>query len=184
MVNKREDEYGGTPEKRMKLSIDILQGIRRECGDDFIIGVRFGANEPKFEDGVFIAQMYEENGIDYLSASHGYERPNDRQEFNVPDDFPHNAIVYGGKIIKENVKRAPVILVNEIKSFAQGEWLLEQNYGDAIAFGRPLLATKDMIARYKAGMPENICLYCKPGCSFGRIADVCKAWIKLQKSHK
>lgn len=177
LINTREDEYGGTPEKRMKLSLDILKGIRSACGEDFIIGVRFGANEPSYEDGVFIAQKYEENGIDYLSASHGYLRP-DREEFKVPEDFPHNAIVYGGRIIKENVKRAPVILVNEIKSIAQGEWLLEQNYGDAIAFGRPLLATRDMIARYNAGLSENICLYCKSWCSFGRNPDVCVAWRK------
>jgi len=172
LINKREDEYGGTPEKRMKLSLDILRGIRSACGADFIIGVRFGANEPEYSDGVFIAQKYEENGIDYLSASHGYLRPDDRQAFGVPDDFPHNGIVYGGKIIKENVKRAPVALVNEIKNFAQGEWLLERNYGDMIAFGKPLFATADMIARYKAGKPENACLYCSP-CYFGRHPERC-----------
>ena len=177
LINKREDEYGGTPERRMKLSLDILKGIRSACGDDFIIGVRFGANEPSYEDGVFIARQYDENGIDYLSSSHGYLYPN-REEFNVPEDFPHNGIVYGGKIIKEHTNRAPVILVNEIKSIDQGEWLLQQNYGDMIAFGRPLLATKDMIERYNSGQPDNICLYCKPWCSFGRTADICTAWRK------
>lgn len=175
LINKREDEYGGTPEKRMKLPLDILKGIRCECGDDFIIGVRFGVNEPNYEDGVFIAQMYENNGIDYLSASHGYLFPN-RKDFGVPEDFPHNAIVYGGKIIKDDVKRVPVILANEIKSIEQGEWLLEQNYGDAIAYGRSLLATKDMLTRYKNELPENKCLYCKTGCSFNRIPEICRGW--------
>jgi 2,4-dienoyl-CoA reductase-like NADH-dependent reductase (Old Yellow Enzyme family) len=173
LINKREDKYGGTPKKRMKLSLDILKGIRRECGDDFIIGARFGVNEPDYADGVFIAKLYEENGIDYLSASHGYLRPDDRQAFGVPDDFPHNGIVYGGKIVKENIKRVPVILVNEIKSFAQGEWLLEQNYGDMIAFGRPLFATKNMIERYNSNQPENACIYCKPWCYFGRKPEAC-----------
>ena len=172
LINKRTDDYGGTPEKRMKLPLDILKNIRGSCGDDFIIGVRFGANEPDYKDGVFIARAYEDNGIDYLSATHGYLRPDDRAAFGVPEDFPHNGIVYGGKIIKENVKRAPVILVNEIKTFAQGEWLLERNYGDAIAYGRALLATKDMIKRYNSGLPENVCVYCK-GCSFGRNPSLC-----------
>lgn len=167
LINKRDDEYGGTPEKRMKLAVDIHKGIRRECGDDFIIGVRFGVNEPGYDDGVFIAKTYEDNGIDYLSASHGYLFP-DRKEFNVPDDFPNNGIVYGGKIIKENVKKTPVILVNEIKGIDQGEWLLKQNYGDAIAFARPLLANPDMITRYNRGLRENNCSYCKPWCFYGR----------------
>lgn len=179
ILNKRTDEYGGTPEKRMKLSIDVLKGIRSECGEDFIIGVRFGANEPSYEDGVFIAKTYEQNGIDYLSASSGYSLP--EEKFDVPQDFPNNAIVYGGKIIHDNIKSVPVILVNQIKSFEQGEWLLEHDYGDMIAFGRPLLASGEMIARYKQGLPENICLYCKSWCLWSRDPKNCAA-LKKEKA--
>jgi len=171
LLNKRTDEYGGTPERRMKLSIDVLKGIRAECGEDFIIGVRLGANEPSYAEGVFIAKMYEQNGIDYLSVSTGHSLPDEK--FDVPEDFPNNAIVYGGKIIHDNVKSVPVVLVNQIKSFAEGEWLLEQGYGDMIAFGRPLLASSEMITRFKQGLPENICKYCKPWCLWSRNPGMC-----------
>lgn len=164
LINKRDDDYGGTPEKRMKLSLDILKGIRRECGDDFIIGVRFGANEPSYENGIAIAKMYEDNGIDYLSASHGYQFPS-REDFNVPEDFPYNAIVYGGTKIKENVKKVPVILVNHIQNIAEGEWLLKRGLGDMIAYARPLLAANDMIARFQENKKDGICLYC-PRCKW------------------
>jgi 2,4-dienoyl-CoA reductase-like NADH-dependent reductase (Old Yellow Enzyme family) len=180
LINKREDKYGGSPENRMKLPLDILKGIRRECGEDFIIGVRFGVNEPSYDDGIFIAQTYENNGIDYLSASHGYLFPG-RKEFDVPEDFPNNAVVYGGKLIKDNVKRAPVILVNEIKSIRQGEWLLEHNCGDMIAFGRSLFASPDMITRFNNGEPENDCMYCK-SCSYSRNPALCAGRKKRGKN--
>ena len=179
ILNKRTDEYGGTPEKRMKLSIDILKGIRAECGDDFIIGVRFGANEPSYKDGVFIAKMYEQNGIDYLSASTGHSLPDEK--FDVPDDFPNNAIVYGGKIIHDNVKSVPVVLVNQIKSLEQGEWLLEQGYGDMIAFGRPLLVSGEMITRFNRGLPENLCFYCKSWCVWARNPKECPGLKNMAK---
>lgn len=159
LINTRDDDYGGTQEKRMKLSLDILKGIRQECGGNFIIGVRFGANEPSYEDGIAIAKMYEDNGIDYLSVSHGYHFPS-REDFDVPKDFPYNAIVYGGTKIKENIKEVPVILVNHIQNIADGEWLLERGLGDMIAYARPLLAANDMIRRFREGKKDGICLYC------------------------
>ena len=38
-TNRRDDSYGGTFEKRMKFSVDLLAGIRKAVGDDFIIGM-------------------------------------------------------------------------------------------------------------------------------------------------
>ena len=39
-LNRRDDEYGGSLENRSRLLFEILAGVRAECGDDFIIGVR------------------------------------------------------------------------------------------------------------------------------------------------
>ena len=37
--NRRNDEYGGTPEKRAKLMVDIIKGIKKACGQDFPVVV-------------------------------------------------------------------------------------------------------------------------------------------------
>jgi 2,4-dienoyl-CoA reductase-like NADH-dependent reductase (Old Yellow Enzyme family) len=39
-LNRREDQYGGSPENRARLLNEIIAGIRSECSDDFQIGVR------------------------------------------------------------------------------------------------------------------------------------------------
>lgn len=176
LINKRTDEYGGTPEKRMKLPLDVHNAIKSAVGKDFIVGVRFGANEPEYSDGIYIAQKYEENGIHYLSSSHGYLFP-EREAFGVPADFPGNAVVWGGKLIHDNVKSVPVVLVNHITSFSEAEWLLQNNCGDLIAFGKPLLATPNMIERYKNGLNENNCIYCK-SCSWGENPVNCPSYKK------
>ena len=44
-TNRRDDEYGGDFQRRMKFSTDVIAGIRRACGDDFPIGFKFSAHE-------------------------------------------------------------------------------------------------------------------------------------------
>ena len=39
-TNKREDEYGGSFENRLRMITEIINGIRVQCGPDFPIGVR------------------------------------------------------------------------------------------------------------------------------------------------
>lgn len=39
-INHREDQYGGSLENRSRIFFEILDGIRKRCRDDFIVGVR------------------------------------------------------------------------------------------------------------------------------------------------
>ena len=40
LVNSRSDRYGGSLENRMRFAIEVLEAIRREVGDEFIVGIR------------------------------------------------------------------------------------------------------------------------------------------------
>ena len=160
LINKRTDAYGGALEGRMKLSLDILKGIRQACGNDFIVGVRIGGNEPSYEDGIEIARRYEANGVDYISVSGGFG------DWSLlpppPADFPYNAIVYGGALIKKEIQSIPIILVNDIKTAERGEWLVQNGFGDMIAYGRPLLAASDFVSRSKISPDyQSGCVGCR-----------------------
>ena len=160
LINKRSDKYGGELENRMKLSIDILSGIRKACGQNFIIGVRLGANEPTYDDGIKIAQIFEKNGVDYLSVSSGHGDTSVLPA--VPPDFPYNSVVYGGALVKRETDGVPVVLVNNINTAERGEWLLQNGYADMVAYGRPILATPDFVARAKTEPKNNSdCKGCK-----------------------
>lgn len=39
-INKRTDAYGGSLENRVRLLFEIVDGIRTQCGSDFLLGVR------------------------------------------------------------------------------------------------------------------------------------------------
>jgi 2,4-dienoyl-CoA reductase-like NADH-dependent reductase (Old Yellow Enzyme family) len=74
--NKRVDEYGGNLEGRMKLLLDIIEGIKLRCGDDFPVGVRINGDDcivggNTLQQTRKIARKLVEKGIAYLSVSAG-----------------------------------------------------------------------------------------------------------------
>ncbi|MFZ9059619.1 MAG: NADH:flavin oxidoreductase [Steroidobacteraceae bacterium] len=40
VINRREDDYGGTQDHRARLLMEVVEGIRQACGEDFLVGVR------------------------------------------------------------------------------------------------------------------------------------------------
>lgn len=71
-LNRREDEYGGSPEKRARLLLEILDGIRQRCGPDFQLGVRlsperFGQSLP--EIAALTRLICETERVDYVDMS-------------------------------------------------------------------------------------------------------------------
>ena len=172
--NHRDDEYGGDVNGRMKLTCDIIEGIRNACGDSFIITVRMGANSPTLEDGIEIAQHLETTSVDLLDVSHGgslvtLPRP--------PKEFNYNWICYSGTKIKEKVS-IPVSVVNEIRTPHRANYLIEHNLADFVNLGRPILADPHWVS--KAQHHEEMivaCVSCRPRCKWYQDSSLCPALI-------
>lgn len=173
--NKREDDYGGSLQGRMKLAIDIIKGIRAASGPRMIIGYRMGANSPLLENGIENARYLEQAGIDILHVSHGGSLQNLPRP---PKDFEYNWIVYSGTVVKPEVE-IPVIVVNEIKTADRASWLIENNLADFVALGRTMLADPEWTNHIHHNQPVNICSSCKPKCRWYESSDLCPAIKRL-----
>ena len=71
-INQREDVYGGSLENRCRLLNEIIDGIRSECSQDFMLGVRLSAErfDMKLGEVVVMAQELMSSGkIDFLDMS-------------------------------------------------------------------------------------------------------------------
>ncbi len=71
-LNRREDRYGGTPENRARLLMDIVAGVRSRCRPDFLLGARlsperFGLDTREMID--LAARLLREGVVDYLDLS-------------------------------------------------------------------------------------------------------------------
>ena len=77
-LNHRADRYGGSLENRMRFGIEVLQEIRRQVGDDYIVGIRMVFDEMldgglAFDEGMKIGEILTNSGlIDFISVIRGH----------------------------------------------------------------------------------------------------------------
>jgi hypothetical protein len=78
ITNDLDGPYGGqTLDSRMKMLMDVLGGIRKRVGDDFIVGVRYTADEMQDrgitpEEGIEISKRLKDSGmVDFLNVVRG-----------------------------------------------------------------------------------------------------------------
>lgn len=172
-TNRRNDEYGGTLDNRMRFLNEIIDGIRTECGKDFPIVVRLSVDEMyeklgeknkgyNLEEGLKIAKALSDRGIDALDVSSGsYDTFNYWLE---PTTFECG----WRKNLAAEVKKVvdiPVLAANLIRSAQQAEQQLEEGIQDMVSLGRPLLADPHWAEKVQRGKEDTIkrcicCLYC------------------------
>ena len=61
-LNRRSDAFGGPLENRSRFLFAILEGIRRRCGDGFIVGVRLSAERCGVRRGDMVERYQELRG--------------------------------------------------------------------------------------------------------------------------
>lgn len=172
-TNKRTDQYGGSLENRMRFLLEIIDGIRSNCGKDFPIVVRLTVDEMyseigqngkgyNLEEGIKMAKILSDEGIDAIDVSSAaYDTFNYWLE---PTTFTPGWRKYLASEVKKVVD-IPVIAANLIRSPKQAEMQLEEGTQDFISLGRPLIADPHWPNKVKSGNENLIkrcvcCLYC------------------------
>lgn len=176
VTNRRNDEYGIDLDGRIKLPLMIVEKIREATGDDFIIGYRFGVNDPTFEEDIYFAKKLESEGVDLLdvSAGIGYDG------IEIPETYNFSKITYMGKVIHDNVD-IPVASVYGIRHPEQATELLNDNYTDIVAVGRGLLADPEWTNKAINNEKVNVCYHCKSWCKYGKDGRTCPWELKKTK---
>jgi len=185
--NKREDEYGGPIEKRMKIVIEIYQRVRKALGNDYPIGIRINGDEfiiggNTLQHSRIIAKKLAEMGVDYISVSAGgkYEDSQGTNNHGVPHPFggysalrsippaymPEAVNVYIASDIRKTIRQAgystPVTTAGRIPYPELAETVLREGQADLIALSRPLLRDPEWPIKAKEGRAKDIqrCTYC------------------------
>jgi len=158
--NKRQDEYGGSFENRLRLAKNLIQKARAKVGPDFIIGFRMSGDEHieggyNLEEGQRIAKELEKSGVDYIHMSAGRYEVMNRM---LPDQ--EGTMLDDAKAIKAAVT-IPVICPN-IHNPTTGENALRDGLVDMISLSRGLIADPAWANKVRAGKIEDIrkCALC------------------------
>ncbi|CAB1063255.1 2,4-dienoyl-CoA reductase [NADPH] (EC [Olavius sp. associated proteobacterium Delta 1] len=173
LSNHRQDEYGGSPENRMRLPLEVVEATRKAVGSDFTVGIRLCVDE-KFWGSITIdesrrsAQRFESTGqIDFINTSVGtyYNLYLTLASMHTPIGFTVD--------LAEQIKKSvslPTMASYQIGFPQMAEEIITAQRADMVGFVRALICDPDMAKKARAGKPENIryCVKDNKGC-IGRI---------------
>lgn len=174
-TNHRSDEYGGDFNGRIKLLIEILNGVKREVPSNFIIGCRLNAEDYEegglhIEDTKKIAVQVASHGVSYLHISCGTAES--RPMTLAPMDIEPGFLVPLAEAIKKIVS-VPVIAVGRIVDPLLADTIIKEGKADLVAMGRALWADPYLPRKALGGRFDEICpcIGCNQGCR--RSIDRC-----------
>jgi 2,4-dienoyl-CoA reductase (NADPH2) len=166
-TNIRTDRWGGSYENRIAFPLAIVEGIRREVGENFILIYRLSMLDlvkggSTWDEIVQLAKKIEAAGANIINTGIGWH------EARVPTIatlVPRGAFAWVTKRLKGEVA-IPLITSNRINMPQVAEDVLESGAADMVSMARPFLADPEWVIKAKAGREEeiNTCIGCNQAC--------------------
>lgn len=180
-VNKRTDEYGGSFENRYRFAVEIVQGIKKACGKDFPVSLRYSivSKTKDFRKGALPGEDYKEVGRDleeseraikYLTDA-GYDMFNcDNGTYDAwywahpPIYMPENCNLEDAIHIKKFTS-APIVCAGRLDPYVAAEQI-EAGKLDGAGFARSFLADQEWVTKLINDKSDDIrpCILCHNGC--------------------
>ena len=175
------DEYGGSFENRYRFAVEIVKAIKKECGDDFPVSLRYSvvSKTKGMRSGALPGEEFTEVGRDmeesekaakYLQDA-GYDMLNcDNGTYDAwywchpPVYMPENCNLEDVEHIKKFVD-IPVVCAGRLDPRVAAESIAEGKL-DGAGFARPFLADQEWVTKLMHGKEEEIrpCILCHNGC--------------------
>ncbi len=166
-TNKRNDQWGGSFENRIKFPIEIVKEIRKATGPNFIIIYRLSMidlieNGSTKEEVVILGKEIEKAGATIINTGIGWH------EARIPTIatmVPKAAFTWVTETIKKELS-IPLITTNRINDPETAEKVLSTGQADMVSMARPFLADPELVNKaFESKKDEiNICIACNQAC--------------------
>ena len=180
-VNHRTDEYGGSFENRYRFPVEIVQAIKKACGNDFPVSLRYSvvSKTKGMRRGALPGEEFEEAGRDmeesekaakYLQDA-GYDMLNcDNGTYDAwywahpPVYMPENCNLEYVEHIRKFVD-IPVVCAGRMDPVTAAR-AVERGGIDGAGFARQFLADPEWVNKLLEGREDEIrpCILCHNGC--------------------
>lgn len=165
--NKRTDEWGGTPQNRRRMAVEIVRRTRAAVGPNFVILFRLSMADlveggQSWDEIVALAQEVEAAGATVINTDIGWH------ESRVPTivtSVPRAAFVDVTEKLAKHVS-IPVVASNRINMPEIAEEILTRGEVQLISMARPMLADPQWVRKAEAGAADeiNTCIACNQAC--------------------
>jgi len=162
-TNQRTDGFGGSLENRCRFGLMVFEEIRRQAGDDFIVGFRYLIDETlsgglSFDDCVAIALIFQGSGyIDFFNAIYGRM---DTELGLAVNNMPGMASPIAPWLAKVGAfKREvnlPVFHAARIADIATARYAIAEGLLDMVAMTRAHIADPHIVSKLANGREAEI----------------------------
>ncbi len=165
--NTRTDEYGGSFENRMRFTMEIIEEVKKACGKDFPIIIKFCAthdmgDKPGYhdlEEGLKMAKLYESAGVAALHVDVGCYDAWYKAISTCYNKEGHQ--LFAAKAVKEIVS-IPVITQGKLFDPEKANAVIRDGVADIVGLGHQMLADPCWPEKVKAGQYDEVvpCIGC------------------------
>lgn len=178
--NTRTDQWGGSVENRTRLSRRIIQGIRRTCGDDFIIGLAVSTSDSydvtlSTENLCEIVALHDAGGdVDYVTCGHGGYL--DFERLMPTFLFPEKLTAPVTEHLKAAVTHAKITSEAHVRTPENAESIIASGQADLVSIVRGQIADPHLARKTTEGRGDDVrgCISCNQMCWGRRSRDY---WI-------
>ena len=166
-TNDRDDEWGGTPTRRMRFPVEVVRRTREAVGDGFPIVYRMSLLDlveggQTWDEVVELALLVEQAGATVINTGIGWH------EARVPTiitQVPRGAWTWTTRQLREEIS-VPVCASNRINTPELADELVASGTADLVSLARPLLADPDFVRKAATGRADeiNTCIACNQAC--------------------
>jgi 2,4-dienoyl-CoA reductase-like NADH-dependent reductase (Old Yellow Enzyme family)/putative sterol carrier protein/thioredoxin reductase len=169
--NRRQDDYGGSWENRLRFPTSVIKKMREAVGPDYPILVRISADELLGDSGItlhdtlnHIVPAMEAAGVDCIDVSQG-SILHSPEGIQIPMYYSRGCFIHNSEAVKK-VTKLPVIGVGRIVDPEMAEQFLQEEKADLIYLGRQLTSDPDTPNKWLEGRTDEVrkCIACLEGC--------------------
>jgi len=167
-INRREDQWGGSLENRLRFHHEVLKEIRKQVGEDYPVFIKLGVQDSipgglEFDQGREAARLMAAMGFDALEISLGARGSGwEETEFRPGVKRISEEAYY--RLWSREIKPVvdvPVMLAGGLRSFELMEEIVQAGDADFVALSRPLIREPHLINDWEKGQRrKSSCVSC------------------------
>lgn len=162
LTNTLDAPYGGSLENRLRFSDEVLKAIRKRVGEEFIVGIRYTADEVSqggltAQDGIEISKRLKADGlVDFLNVIRGHIDTDPALSDVIPGQGSKSApwLDFAGEVRKAT--GMPTFYAARIPDVATARHAVRAGLIDMVGMTRAHLADPHIVRKIIAGEEDDI----------------------------
>ena len=172
-LNRRDDEWGGSLDNRLRFMVDIAANIRSKVGDDFVVGLRISGNEMDAGRGITEAESLEAlvrldalGAYDYFNVTAGTTASTASVMHVVPPMYVDTGYVAPFAATVKNATSVPIFVAGRINQPQIAEQIVSGGKADMCGMTRAQICDPEMANKARRGSSDDIraCIGCNQAC--------------------